>query len=259
MTNLNENYVDFIKNLQSIPNIKTDSLRYILNNNMLTNEGLILEFGTWKGQSLDMISDFTTNNVYGFDSFEGDSEQWEDVDMRKFSLNGQIPTKVKQLNKQERFKTTDVIKDFNKNVKFLKGYFQDTLKPFLNEKNKKITFMHIDSDTYSSTKTIFDECNNYISPECIIVFDELVNYKGFENGECKAFYEWVSNNNIKFEWIGMNGKTLTFNEIDIINKLIINNDYTIYNNKIDWWNKARILNINVSVAVKIILNPNFIY
>ena len=41
----------------------------------------------------------------------------------------------------------------------------------------------------------------------IVLFDELVNYPGFDgdNGELKAFYEFITENKVDYEWIGMNG------------------------------------------------------
>jgi hypothetical protein len=38
------------------------------------------------------------------------------------------------------------------------------------------------------------------------VFDELVNYPGFDGdtGELKAFYEFITENNVNYSWIGMN-------------------------------------------------------
>lgn len=40
-----------------------------------------------------------------------------------------------------------------------------------------------------------------------IVFDELVNYPGFDGdtGELKAFYEFITENKVDYEWIGMDG------------------------------------------------------
>ena len=60
----------------------------------------------------------------------------------------------------------------------------------------------MDADLYSSTKCIFDNLK-----DCIIVFDELVNYPGFDGdtGELKAFYEFITENKVDYEWIGMNG------------------------------------------------------
>jgi len=63
-------------------------------------------------------------------------------------------------------------------------------------------FIHIDCDLYSSTKFILNTVKEYINPGCVIVFDELVNYPGFDGdtGELKAFYEFITENNVKYEW-----------------------------------------------------------
>ena len=72
---------------------------------------------------------------------------------------------------------------------------------------KKITFIHIDCDLYSSTIFVLDTIKQNISNGCVTVFDELVNYPGYlgSNGELKALYEFTKENEILFEWIGMNG------------------------------------------------------
>tara|TARA_X000000950_G_scaffold181227_1_gene219770 strand:- start:46902 stop:48425 length:1524 start_codon:yes stop_codon:yes gene_type:complete len=252
---MNREYLQFIEaEAKKIPNLHFDALRYILNNKLLDQSGLIMECGTWKGQTLDMISEFADKDVYGFDTFEGINTQWEEVDMNKFHLGGIVPVEVEQLDSKIRYKCTGVKKSFNSNVNFVKGFFQDTLPKFLEEKNHKISFLHIDCDIYESAKSIFGSCNKYLSKNSIIVFDELVNYYGFENGEFKAFYEWVTENDIKFEWIGMDGKVLSFDEIDFINNLNFDADYTVYDN-LDWFKKARILGVKFSVAVRILKNP----
>ena len=56
-----------------------------------------------------------------------------------------------------------------------------------------------------STKYIFDIVKYYIAENCIIVFDELLNYSGFFDHELKAFYEFITENNVEYQWIGMNG------------------------------------------------------
>ena len=64
----------------------------------------------------------------------------------------------------------------------------------------------MDADLYSSTKCIFDNLKDYIDNDCVIVFDELINYPGFDgdNGELKAFYEFITKNNVNYEWLGKN-------------------------------------------------------
>jgi len=43
---------------------------------------------------------------------------------------------------------------------------------------------------------------NNIVAGTIIVFDEFFNYIGWEEGEFKAFYEFVEECEVDFEWLG---------------------------------------------------------
>jgi hypothetical protein len=177
--------------IQNIPNVKTYPLTYVFESMKLRHKPntLWLEFGVASGNTINYISKFTRDTVYGFDSFEGLPEKWRDgFDKGAFSRSGNLPP-------------------VNKNVKLIKGWFSDTLIPFIKTHNKKVTFIHLDADLYSSTKYILDVLKNYIDDGCIIVFDELVNYPGFDGdtGELKAFYEFITENKVNYSWIGMNG------------------------------------------------------
>ena len=177
--------------IQNIPNINTYPLTFIFENMNLQHKPntLWLEFGVASGNTINYISKFTTDKVYGFDSFEGLPENWrEGFDKGAFSSGGILPY-------------------VNSNVELIKGWFNETLLQFITMQNKKVSFIHIDVDLYSSTKYIFDVLKNYIDNGCIIVFDELVNYPGFDGdtGELKAFYEFITENKVDYEWIGMNG------------------------------------------------------
>jgi hypothetical protein len=150
---------------------------------------LWLEFGVASGQTINYISKFTNDKVYGFDSFEGLPEKWRDgFDKGCFNRNGILP-------------------EVNSNVELIKGWFNETLLNFIQTHNKKVSFIHMDADLYSSTKYIFDVLKDFIDKDCIIVFDELVNYPGFDGdkGELRAFYEFITENKVDYEWIGMNG------------------------------------------------------
>jgi len=182
----NDLLYSFIKN---IPNINKNPLQYVFEdmNYKHKENTLWLEFGVFEGYTINYFSKYTVDNVYGFDSFEGLPEKWRDgFDKGAFNIDGVLP-------------------QVNNNVKLIKGWFNETLDTFIQEHNKKISFIHIDCDIYSSTKYIFDTLAKYIDNGCIIVFDELLNYDGFEEGELLAFYEFVQKNNVKFEWIGLNG------------------------------------------------------
>lgn len=177
--------------IYNIPNVKTYPLTYVFEKMKLQHkpDTLWLEFGVATGKTINYISSFTTDNVYGFDSFEGLPEKWRDgYDKGCFSTNGVLP-------------------EVNENVKLVKGWFNDTLPTFIKSQNKKVSFIHMDADLYSSTKYILDTLKDYMDTDCIIIFDELVNYNGFdgETGELKAFYDFITENTVDYEWIGMNG------------------------------------------------------
>lgn len=183
------------KLIESIPNVNKPALNYVFENIKLEHKQntLWLEFGVASGRTINYISGFTKENVYGFDSFFGLPEKWRDgFDKGAFNSAGTTPT-------------------VNNNVKLIAGWFSDTLPKFIEEeviaKKNKISFIHIDCDLYSSTKCIFDNVKSHLDKDCVIVFDELVNYPGFdgENGELKAFYELINENKVEWEWIGMKG------------------------------------------------------
>jgi hypothetical protein len=183
--------------IQNIPDVNRYPLHYVFEHIKLQHREntLWLEFGVASGNTINYISKFTNDKVYGFDSFEGLPEKWRDgFDKGAFNRNGYLP-------------------EVNKNVVLIKGWFDKVLPNFINEQNKKISFIHIDCDLYSSTKYILNTLKEYIDKDCVVVFDELVNYPGFDGdtGELKAFYEFITENKVNYEWIGMNGKPTGLN------------------------------------------------
>ena len=198
---------DFIINL-NIPNLNLHPLKYVFEQLKLEKQEneLWLEFGVFNGNSINYISKFTSDIVYGFDSFEGLPEDW-----RENHLKGE-------------FKIND-LPNVNNNVTLIKGWFNDTVEEFMNiHKDKQISFLHLDADLYSSTKYVLDTLKHNIKNGCIIIFDELVNYKGFdgEKGELRALYEFIQENNINYEYIGMDGiVNLKGSEYHIPNKTCV--------------------------------------
>lgn len=160
----------------------SETLKFVLENLKHKKDTLWLEFGVFSGETINFISNFTDDKVYGFDSFEGLPEKWRDgYEKGAFDRKGLLP-KV------------------NDNVELIKGWFNDTLPTFLKDKNKKISFIHIDCDLYSSAKTVLDCTKEYFDEECTIVFDEIVGYPGFDgpNGELRALKEFIDNESASF-------------------------------------------------------------
>ena len=179
--------------IDSIPDVGKRALEHVFEDLKIVHEPdtLWLEFGVFNGSTINYISGFTENEVFGFDSFEGLPEKWRDgYDAGFFDLRGNLP-RVRE------------------NVRLIKGWFSDTLGPFFEEcKDKKVAFAHIDCDLYSSTKCILEFLKTRMKDDCIVVFDELVNYPGYDGdtGELKAWNEFITENKVEWEWIGMYGK-----------------------------------------------------
>ena len=156
---------------------------YVKNNDY--KDKLFLEFGTYKGESINFLSSLMPEvKFYGFDTFEGLPESFSIWKKGEFDIKGKLP-KV------------------NNNVSLIKGYFNETLPKFLEEHKEKAAFIHIDCDLYSSTKTIFENIYDKIIPNTVIQFDEYYNYPGWKNHEFKAFQEFCKKYSVGYEYIGI--------------------------------------------------------
>ena len=130
-----------------------------------------IEFGVYKGASVNDLSKYV-KKIYAFDSFEGLKEDMvgNTEAIGTFNLNKEVP-------------------NLNKNVVPIVGWIQDTLDNFLEKQNPKINFVHIDVDTYETSKFILSKIKKYLVPNATILFDELYNFPGWEVGEYKALKE----------------------------------------------------------------------
>jgi hypothetical protein len=150
--------------------------------------GLHLEFGVYKGDSINHFADLTPGVTwYGFDSFEGLPEAWTlGAKAGAFSIGGNLPP-------------------VRGNVRLTKGFFDATLPGFVAQHpGAKIALLHVDCDLYSSTVTILKNVAGMLMPGTVIIFDELFNYHGWEEGEFKAFMEFVAERQLAFEYIAYN-------------------------------------------------------
>lgn len=144
--------------------------------------GLYLEFGVATGKTIKQIAARTSGTVYGFDSFDGLPEDWND-EFRKGAFKHPIP-------------------DLPDNVVLKIGLFENTLPDFCKRHHEPIRFLHVDCDLYSSTKTIFQHIGHLIEPGTIIVFDEYFNYCGWQQHEFKAFEEFLAQSGLRCAYLG---------------------------------------------------------
>ena len=165
--------------------IITDSGWWDIAINKIEIDGLCIELGVYTGDSINYFSMHSPNKTwYGFDSFVGFQEDWKGGYFAKgmYSLEGIEPK-------------------MNDNVKLIKGLFKKTLPKFLKSTKDPVSFMHVDCDTYESTKEVLDILGpKRLVPNTRILFDEYTSYIGWKNGEFKAWQEFVKKHKMKYKY-----------------------------------------------------------
>jgi hypothetical protein len=149
---------------------------------------LFLEFGVGSGKTTAVIAWKLKQlygehgaTIHGFDSFQGIPESWDHTNLvaGTFSMDGEIPEHLVNMT----------------NVKVHVGLFNETLpdlNPYLAAK-APVAFAHIDVDLYSSSVQVLSHIACSLIPGSVLVFDELVNYVGFEkSGEYRA-WQYIAN------------------------------------------------------------------
>ena len=161
----------------------------------LPDWGLNVELGVYNGVTISCLATARPDlEFHGFDSFEGLPEDW---DMGQKHVKG------------EAFDRKGELPEVPENVKLYKGWFNETLEPFLAENSGNISYLHVDCDIYSSTQYSLEVLNDRIVSGTIIRFDELacwrhvfgeaspsgkanrVMYTTWRDHEWKALNEWL--------------------------------------------------------------------
>jgi len=180
--------------------------------------------------------------VYGFDTFSGLPEAWEQgaggdtFDAGAFDLAGKLPA-------------------VPANARLVKGLFSDTLPPFLMElrggadhaalvgagparaaaaaagrkagpptptdaashvnpsgagaaghaPGRAVAYAHIDCDLYAGARDALALLSPLIRPGTVLVFDDLVNYAAYKEHEVKALWEWLASTGLHVRVIGVKG------------------------------------------------------
>lgn len=141
--------------------------RYIAFSKMIENLELkekkiiYLEFGVASGDSFRWWLSNNTNadsRFIGFDTFEGLPEKWG-----MFFEKGDM-----------KFNFPDIT---DKRGEFLRGLFQDTLHPYINnhinELKSNQLIIHLDADLFSATLFVLTQLYPYLKKGDIIMFDEF--------------------------------------------------------------------------------------
>lgn len=170
-------------------------------------EGDIIECGVWKGgMAIYLAYQFPNKTIWVSDSFEGfqplDIATYEYANERhdeKFDEEHGHPfsIKISLEDVQANFKTFGADGD---NIKYLKGWVKDTLKPetFTAE---KIALLRVDVDAYSATLEVLEACYDKVEVGGYIVFDDSVLV------ECQAaIREFKAKRSLAFDLIYPSGR-----------------------------------------------------
>ena len=143
--------------------------------------GMALEFGVYSGTTLGVIAAARGGvGVYGFDSFEGLPEHWRAGFGRgTFAVDTRPQVPGAQL----------VI-----------GWFADTLPEFLDTHPGPVDLLHLDADLHSSTATVLEHVGPRLHPGSVVVFDEYLNHAGWQDGEHRAWTEYVTRCGLEFSY-----------------------------------------------------------
>lgn len=161
-----------------------------------------LEFGVRYGDSLFKWSGLNTHSesrFIGFDSFEGIPEDWVSVtgESKKgaMSVGGVVPA------------TSDP------RIRFVKGWFNETLRPFLEDFTPRSRLViHNDGDLFSSTLYTLATLDPIFRPGTILIFDEFAN----PLHEWRAFQDYSSAFERKCKVLGAAGDYYTQMAIEVL-------------------------------------------
>lgn len=150
----------------------------------LMHRGLVLEFGVATGRTLNHFARLLPGKiVYGFDGFQGLPEDWTSRMRRGFFARTSLPP-------------------VRPNCQLVVGWFDQTLPAFVKQHTQPVALLHVDCDLYSSTVTVLKNLQHQIVPGTVIVFDEYINYPGWQLDEFRAWKEFVAHRKIVYEYIG---------------------------------------------------------
>jgi hypothetical protein len=178
----------------------------IRQNATFLKDKVFLEFGVYMGTSMLQWHEVYNNNdvpidFVGFDSFQGIPEETED----KNNLHGW---------RVGSFSTAGAVNPnllSKKDIRLVHGFFNDSLNDETAKMlgGSKVGLVHIDCDTYSSTKTVWEWLLKYdlLAEGAIIVYDDWGGYLEagcgeYEIGEAKAHIEIEKTHNIQFTDLG---------------------------------------------------------
>ena len=161
-----------------------------------TGDELWLEFGAASGASTRLLALY--HHVHSFDSFFGLPEHWRGmVNNRKEYKNDSLGKGAFSRMGRPPFRDGP-----GTNITWHVGMFDKTVHTFMKHTRARVRLVHIDCDLYSATSMVFRGIAQRLAPGALLVFDELINYPEFMEGELRALVELMRLLNRPVEVLG---------------------------------------------------------
>jgi len=175
--------------------------------NRATAPGLWLEFGVFGGYSTNFLARIARRSVHGFDSFVGLQEDWQGPGLARgtFDLRGRLPR-------------------VRKNVHLVKGWFNETLPAFLATEQQPVSLLHLDCDTYESTIYVLNEIADRLTEDSIIILDDYHGFRGFQEGQFKAWAEFVQAHGLNYRYVAFNRHAVAICNVRVASPVVRNQD-----------------------------------
>jgi hypothetical protein len=138
----------------------------------------------------DTGESFYNYHIFLFDSFEGLPEKEDFRDDHPIYGKGSFAHDISEIKNLLINAGVDLNRE---TVHFVKGYYEETLKPSTQERFKKHCprIVTVDVDYYSSTKTVLDWLEPLLSSGTIFYFDDIWSFHGNPDyGELAAINEF---------------------------------------------------------------------
>ena len=172
-----------IQHMRSVPDYATDLLLHRGECEDLAS-GVILEFGVATGRTLRNFARARPDReCHGFDSWQGLPETWTWL-FPAGSFRQAVP----------RFREP--------NIRVNQGLFADTLPAWLDQHPDPIALVHMDMDLYSSACTVLDLLEPRLVPGVRIIFDEYMNYPGWQQDEFRAWQQYCERTHTRYRYRG---------------------------------------------------------
>jgi tetratricopeptide (TPR) repeat protein len=140
------------------------------------------EFGVWMGDSFRYLIK-SYEKGFGFDTFEGLPEDWRSVPKGSYSSFGNVP----EISGGE----------------FIVGEFDKTLPTFFATERPKAALINLDADLYGSTLSALKNARSVIDEQTVIIFDEFIINKGWQQDEFRALNEFCALFDLRYEVVAL--------------------------------------------------------